>query len=136
MHKFIACALQSGILGVAFAAAPVFAQEDIKSQLKPAQSPIDDSQVELRNDSRWSLQELYFAPVGSDRWGPNQLSRKAVHPEDSFTLTGIRCDKYDVKLVDEDDNECVVRDVALCATDKIWHINDRDLVRCQTRTQR
>ena len=95
-----------------------------------------DSQVELRNQSRWSLQELYFAPVGSDHWGPNQLGRHSVHPDGTFTLTGIACDKYDVKMVDDDDNECIVRDVSLCGADRIWRIDNRDLARCQARTNR
>lgn len=117
------------------AAAPAFAQQDLEAQMK-APERASDSQVELRNNSSWDLRELYFAPVGSDRWGPNQLSRRSVRPDDTFTLTNIRCDKYDVKLVDEDDNECIVRDVGLCGDDKVWRVNDKALERCQRRTQR
>jgi hypothetical protein len=120
--------------GLALLAAPAFAQQDLESQMKPVERA-SDSQVELRNNSNWDLRELYLAPVGSDHWGPNQISR-SIRPDDSFTLTGIRCDKYDVKLVDEDDSECIVRDVAMCAQDKVWRINDRSLERCQRRTQR
>jgi hypothetical protein len=93
-----------------------------------------DSQVELRNDSRWSIRQLYFAPVDSERWGPNQVSHSSIHAGDSFTLTDIRCDKYDVKIVDEDGDECVVRSVALCGADKVWHLGDKDLLKCQART--
>lgn len=118
-----------------FAAAPAFAQDDIKAQIKPADRP-SDSQVEFHNESRWSIEQLFFAPVGSDHWGPNQIRSTPVHPDDTFTLTGIRCDKYDVKLVDEDDNECIVRDVAVCGSDKVWRLGNRDLLKCQARTQR
>ncbi|HEU4665155.1 MAG TPA: hypothetical protein VFS55_14095 [Dokdonella sp.] len=122
-------------LVVALAAAPAFAQDDLEAKMKGDDRP-SDAQVELRNQSRWSLQELYFAPIGSDRWGPNQLGHHSVHPDGTFTLTGIRCDKYDVKMVDEDDNECIVRDVSLCGADRIWRIDNRDLERCQARTNR
>lgn len=126
--------LKSTALGLVLVAGPALAQQDLESQMKPVERP-SDSQVELRNNSNWDLRELYLAPVGSDHWGPNQVNR-SIRPDDSFTLTGIRCDKYDVKLVDEDDSECIVRDVSLCAQDKVWRINDRSLERCQRRTQR
>ena len=134
MHTFIHRAPYLALVA-AFAAAPAFAQQDLETKMKGNERP-SDSQVELRNQSRWSLQELYFAPVGSDHWGPNQLGHHSVHPDDTFTLTGIRCDKYDVKMVDDDDNECIVRDVSLCGADRIWRIDNRDLSRCQARTNR
>jgi hypothetical protein len=136
MHAFTTRPrLLIGITTALLAAAPLFApaQEDLKSEMKPAiREP--DSQVELHNESRWSIEQLFFAPIGSDRWGPNQVSHNAVRPGDTFTLTNIRCDKYDVKLVDEDDNECVVRNVALCGDDKIWRLGDHDLLQCQSHT--
>ena len=116
------------------AAAPAFAQQDLKSDLKPAYRE-PDSQIEFRNDSRWSIEQLFFAPVGSDHWGPNQISHAPMRSGDRFTLTSIRCDKYDVKIIDEDDNECVVRDVALCGDEKVWRLGDRDLLKCQSRTR-
>jgi hypothetical protein len=127
--------LKSSVLGLALIGAPAFAQQDLEAQMKSTDRA-SDSNVELRNNSNWALKELFFAPVGSDHWGPNQLSHDIIRPDDSFTLTGIRCDKYDVKLVDEDDNECIVRDVSLCAQDKTWRISDHSLDRCQRRTER
>ncbi|WP_395679892.1 hypothetical protein [Dokdonella sp.] len=134
MRTFPTHMLKSTALCLALVAGPALAQQDLEAQMKPAERA-SDSQVELRNNSNWDLRELYLAPVGSDHWGPNQISR-SIRPDDSFTLTGIRCDKYDVKLVDEDNSECIVRDVAMCAQDKVWRINDRSLERCQRRTQR
>ncbi|MFI4969605.1 MAG: hypothetical protein ACHP7D_05325 [Lysobacterales bacterium] len=136
MYKLIhRSAFKASLIGVVFAAAPMFAlaQQDMQSDLKPVDKA-PDSQVELRNESKWTIQQLYFAPIGSDRWGPNQLSHNAVRTGDSFSLTGIRCDKYDAKLVDEDGDECIVRNIALCASDKIWRIGDKDLLKCQAHT--
>jgi len=134
MRNSLAHMIKSTTLGLALVAAPAFAQQDLEAQMKPVERA-SDSQVELRNNSNWDLRELYLAPVGSDHWGPNQISR-SIRPDDSFTLTGIRCDKYDVKMVDDDDNECIVRDVSLCGADRIWRIDNRDLSRCQARTNR
>ena len=128
-------AFATGIAAVLLAATPLLAsaQEDLRSELKPAERT-PDSQVELRNESRWSIEQLFFAPIGSGRWGPNPVSNNSIQPGDTFTLTDIRSDKYDDKIVDEDGNECVVRSVALCGDDKIWHLGDRDLLKCQSRT--
>jgi hypothetical protein len=136
MHKLIdSSTFKSGLVGIAFAVAPLLAvaQVDMQSDLKPT-DVAPDSQVELRNESKWTIQQLFFAPIGSDRWGPNQLSHNPVRTGDSFTLTSIRCDKYDAKLVDEDGDECIVRNISLCASDKIWRIGDKDLLKCQAHT--
>jgi hypothetical protein len=137
MHKFITHSkLKAAIVGAFLATAPLIAvaQDDLKSELKSVDRT-PDSQVELRNDSRRSIRQLYFAPIDSERWGPNQVSHNSIHAGDSFTLTDIRCDKYDVKLVDEDGDECIVRNIALCGADKIWHLGDKDLLKCQAHTQ-
>lgn len=136
MQKFIAHPLlNAALVGALFATSPLLAvaQSDMKSELKPVDRT-PDSQIELRNESRWSISQLYFAPIDSERWGPNQISHNPIHAGDSFTLTDIRCDKYDVKLVDEDGDECIVRNVALCGADKIWHLGDKDLLKCQSHT--
>lgn len=136
MHTLSNCfTLKSGLIGIVLAVAPVLAiaQQDMQSDIKPVDKAAD-SQIELHNESKWSIRQLYFAPIGSDHWGSNQLTRNAVRTGDTFTLTGIRCDKYDAKIVDEDGDECIVRDIALCASDKIWRIGDKDLLKCQART--
>ena len=136
MHNIIQSTLKAAIVGAVLASAPFIAnaQDRMTSELKPVDRA-PESQVELRNDSRWSIRQLYFAPIDSDRWGPNQVSHNSIHAGDSFTLTDIRCDKYDVKLVDEDGDECIVRSVALCGADKIWHLGDKDLLKCQAHTK-
>jgi hypothetical protein len=137
MHNFTPTPiLKAAVIGALFATTPLIAiaQDDLKSELKPVDRT-PDSQVELRNESRWSIRQLYFAPIDSERWGPNQVSHNSIHSGDRFTLTDIRCDKYDVKLVDEDGDECVVRDLSLCGADKIWRLGDKDLLKCQAHTK-
>lgn len=125
----------AGLISMLLAAGPAVAlpQDDLKSDIRPIEEP-SDAQVQLRNESKWSIQQLFFAPIDSDRWGPDQLDRHSVRMGDTFTLTGLRCDKYDVKIVDEDGDECIVRRVALCADTKVWTLTDNDLLKCQSRT--
>lgn len=91
-----------------------------------------ESKVEIRNDSQWSIHNLYLSDVDSEEWGPDQLGEHVIESGGGkFTLTDIPCDAYDIKLVDEDGDECVVAAVPLCVDDNEWVITDEPLLACQ-----
>ncbi len=94
-----------------------------------------DSKITLVNHSHWAIHEMYFSSTANEEWGPDQLGKHTIRTGDNFTLTGIPCDKYDVRLVDEDGDECVVQDVAICADRESWAITDKDLLGCQAASQ-
>jgi hypothetical protein len=83
------------------------------------------------NQSRWDIHHLFLSPVSEDHWGADQLGKHVLQAGGSFTLTGIPCDEYDVKLVDEDGDECVVPGVELCVTHSVWMFDDEDLLECE-----
>lgn len=94
-----------------------------------------DAEVVIRNDSMWAIHQLFISSVDTEEWGPDQLGEHVIDSGgDSFTLTGIPCGAYDVQLVDEDGDACVVRDVGLCAAKGKWVITDEDLLACQAET--
>ena len=94
-----------------------------------------DSKVVVKNLSHWAIHEMYFSPTEQREWGDDQLGKHTIETGGSFTLTGVPCDSYDVRVVDEDGDECVVEDVALCADKEKWVINDNDLLACQNKTE-
>ena len=49
----------------------------------------------------------------------------------NFTLHSIRCNDYDIKIVDEDGDECVVENVNLCNDRSYWKITDKALLACE-----
>lgn len=61
----------------------------------------------------------------------DQLGDHVIKNGGSLTLTGIPCDEYDVKLVDEDGDECIVEAVDVCGEDDEWLITDDDLLECE-----
>ena len=93
-----------------------------------------DSKVILKNTSHWAIHELYFSPTEQREWGPDQLGDHTIATGEKFTLSGVPCDSYDVRVVDEDGDECIVEDVALCADKEQWVIDDNDLLACQDKT--
>lgn len=98
----------------------------------PAAFAASDAQVVIRNDSLWEIHNLFISATDEQEWGPDQLGEHVIEAGGgSFTLTGIPCGAYDVRLVDEDGDECVVGDVGLCAGKDAWVITDEDLLACQ-----
>lgn len=89
------------------------------------------SDVTVNNESEWAITHLYLSPIDEDEWGEDQLGDEVINTGESFTLTGIPCDSYDVKLMDEDGDECVVAEVDICGSDDEWTISDEDLLECE-----
>lgn len=87
--------------------------------------------VTIKNKSDWSLTHFFLSPTETEEWGPDQLGEETIiETGGTFTLTGIPCDSYDVRLLDEDGDECVVAGVDICA-DNGWVISNDDLLECQ-----
>ena len=101
----------------------------------PSFAASSDSDVIIVNKSSWSIHELYFSPVDDDEWGDDQLGAQTIEPGEKFTLSGVPCDSWDVRVVDEEGDACVVEDVALCADTDKWVINDSDLLACQSASE-
>ena len=97
----------------------------------PAFAASTDAQVKIVNRSLWDIHYLYISPVDDEEWGPDQLGDDVIESGESFTLREIPCDAYDVKIVDEDDDECVVAAVVLCAGKDHWVIENDALLECQ-----
>ncbi|NCT67108.1 MAG: hypothetical protein GXC76_05610 [Rhodanobacteraceae bacterium] len=89
-------------------------------------------ELDVVNKSRTSIHHLYLSPVKADEWGPDQFGDRrgdTVDPGETFTLTGIERGRYDVKLIAEDDTECVVESVSFNES-KEWVITERMLDDC------
>jgi hypothetical protein len=93
----------------------------------------DTATIEIVNRTRWWIYELYLSPTQALDWGPDQLGDETIGPGDHFTLSHIPCQIYDVRLVDEDDDECVVVGIDLCSGDYEWVIENDALLECQER---
>lgn len=91
----------------------------------------DASTVRITNKSDWEIHHFYMQPSDSEAWGPDQLGDNIIKASGgTFELNKIPCDTYDVKLVDEDGDECVVEAVDVCASQAGWVITSKDLVAC------
>jgi hypothetical protein len=87
--------------------------------------------VTVVNESEWRLDHLYLSSVDDNEWGPDQLGASVIGKNESFKITDIPCDAYDVKLVDEDGDECIIESVDLCGSKETWKVTSKDLLACQ-----
>jgi hypothetical protein len=117
------------------AAAPSNTKKPVARGAK-AEQPSDwwHSSVTIENASHWAIHHLYLTPFNATSWGPDQLGEDTIGKGQRFQLKGIDCDRYDIKLVDELGDECVVEDVDLCLQDPKWVLDDDALVGCQVKT--
>ena len=87
--------------------------------------------VKIINQSKWEIHHVFLSPSDDEKWGPDQLEDQILAKGDSLTLTSIDCDLYDIKVVDEDGDECVIEEVDLCGDDSYWKITDQTLLECE-----
>jgi hypothetical protein len=96
-----------------------------------AQARKERATVTVQNKSSATIRQLYLTPQDSDDWGPDQLGDNVIEAKKgAFKLTDIPCDVYDVRLVDDEGNECVVEEVDICGARETWTITDKDLKAC------
>jgi hypothetical protein len=94
-------------------------------------SAVQSGEFMIVNKTSYTFMKLYLSSSASRSWGPDQLGRKVINPGGSYTLTHIACNLYDVKLVDEDGDECVVEEVPMCKDHTHWEVTNDLLTRCE-----
>ena len=87
--------------------------------------------VKIINQSKWEIHHIFLSGSEEDEWGPDQLEEDILAKGESLTITAIPCDLYDVKVVDEDGDECIIEEVDLCGDHSYWKITDKDLLECE-----
>jgi len=94
-------------------------------------APKKKATVKVINQSKWEIHHLYLSAHDEENWGPDQLGENVLAKGESFTIHSIPCDDYDIKVVDEDGDECVIEEVSLCGDDSYWKITDKALLECE-----
>lgn len=92
------------------------------------------STVTIDNQSNYAIHHLFLAPWNESNWGADQFGADVLNPGESGTISGIECNRFDMKIIDQDGDECVLQDVDLCQEDAHWEITDKELISCQNWT--
>jgi hypothetical protein len=118
-HAVAAIALVSFVSMVALPAPAAAAKKKKKATIK------------VINQSKWEIHHLFLSSTSDHLWGEDLLGEDVLEKGDSITLTDITCDDYDIRVVDEDGDECVIEEVNLCGDESYWKITDKELLSCE-----
>ena len=89
--------------------------------------------LRMENNTGYDIYELYFSSIYSG-WGDDLLGPGRIFPDGStFTITDISPGHYDIAFVDEDEDVCVVRNVAIYQN-LDWNLSQVWLLNCEWRS--
>lgn len=91
----------------------------------------ESGSVVVINDSSFAIFQLFISPTDRFLWGEDRLGWDILESGARVRIRDIPCGKYDVRLVDEDGDACVVYRVPICGKRTEWVIRDADLLACQ-----
>lgn len=89
-----------------------------------------DSDLTIKNESSFAIAALYMSSSSTSDWGPDLLEDELLEPGDRIEISEIECDDYDIKVIDEDGDDCVLEKIELCANSAEWIITDEELALC------
>ncbi|HEY0379240.1 MAG TPA: hypothetical protein VGC87_20150 [Pyrinomonadaceae bacterium] len=114
----------------AVAAAVLFAFAALALPL-PSKAQPQRAEFMVNNRSDWDIYHMYLSPEQKDTWGEDQLGEHVIKSGESFTLNDIPCGEYDIKLVDEDGDACVVEGIVMCKDHTHWDLTNKELANCE-----
>jgi hypothetical protein len=97
----------------------------------PTSAEAQRAEFMINNKSDWDIHHLYLSPSDKSTWGPDQLGERIIHSGESFTLKNIPCGEYDIKVVDDDGDECVIEGVTMCRDHTHWDVTNKELLKCE-----
>ena len=96
-----------------------------------AQAVPANSFYAIQNSSSYDIHYVYMSSTRDSNWGPDQLNPSQIlFAGQTVRFNGVPCDSYDLKLVDEDGDECIQNGVQICENTTLI-ITQGDLLRCE-----
>ena len=122
----ILCRWRSVLAGAA-ALTIVFGALCVLPQVAEAQRSVSFTLV---NRTRYTIVNFYMSSSSVSNWGPDRLGSRVLSPGQSWTLGGLRPGNYDLKLIDNDRDECTRMRVPIFRSTR-WVVTNPYLLRCE-----
>jgi hypothetical protein len=87
--------------------------------------------LSIKNNSNFTILELYVSRSGRDYWGPNYLGNNPLRPSQTFRLPNLTPGRYDLKLIDHDGYACLKQ--MQIAGDVFLELTNESLLSCEGR---
>jgi hypothetical protein len=86
----------------------------------------------IQNGSEYNIRQIYLSKVSHGTWEEDILGSSILRAGRYVNVTNIDPDFYDMKLVDEDGDVCVLHGINLLRN-RTWFISNERLLGCEFR---
>ncbi len=101
-----------------------------RAAARPAEPASNRYSLSITNSSKYDIHRLYMSSSEDRNWGPDQLGDYILKTGQSYTITDIVPGEYDVKFVDEDGDECVLKNIQIFKNTS-WELTTKWLTQCE-----
>lgn len=88
-----------------------------------------DSEITVTNSTDNDIYYLYISPVSSETWGDDILGDEVLNAGSSMTFY-LNCGDYDIKVVSENDHECIINEREICNEDNTLEFDSESWLDC------
>lgn len=87
--------------------------------------------LSITNRSKWDIYEVYVETSENQKnWGKEWLAGRVLTKDTFIELINLKPGEYDVKFVDEDDDECVLMNIPI-TKNTAWELTTKWLEQCE-----
>ena len=102
----------------------------VSAALAPVAHAEEWYRVRIENASAWNIHRIYLSSASNRYWGSDLLGSNVLRTGYVFTTSYIPAGTYDLKLVDQDGDVCIVPRVSIYEA-TTWQITNRWLLGCE-----
>jgi hypothetical protein len=92
-------------------------------------TPVLADDLTVKNGTDGDVVSLFVSDLGGAQWGQDQLD-DPLEPGASVTVKGLEPGRHRVRVIDEDDAECVIDNIDVQGS-TTWTLTDEALDECQ-----
>ncbi|MCU1290175.1 MAG: hypothetical protein JWN60_2404 [Acidobacteria bacterium] len=112
-----------------FTPAAPFELNDFQENLFDSE-PQNRYSLKITNRSKWDIHEVYVeTSENTEDWGKEWLSGRVLKRDTFITITNLKPGEYDVRFIDEGNDECILRNIAINKNTS-WAITTAWLEKC------
>lgn len=93
--------------------------------------------LKIVNNSRYQITQLFVASTEDGEWGPDQFGtgkEDVLNPGETFTLSDLVPGEYNIKFVDPDGDNCILKDIKIFKNES-WSLTSAWLEKCGARSE-